>query len=343
MVVKVRVGLLGAGAIGRFHAQTLAHKAPGAELAAISDVVEANAAALARATDTARWTTDPDEVFADPTIAAVVIATPGGTHADLIGRAAAAGKQIFCEKPIALERAEIDTALGAVERAGVILQIGFQRRFDPGYLRAKALIDSGEIGEVQLLASRTRDPQLPSADYMRTCGGLFRDTSVHDLDAVRWLAGREVESVYATGSVLIDPIVGEAGDIDTGVIVLRFAGGALATIDNSRQAVYGYDVRAEVFGSRGSVEVARPHLTSAVVRSPAGIVQDHAFRYLDLFATAYEDELRAFVACVRDGSTPRVTARDGRTATLLALAAQESLRTGVPVQVAEFEARTLRS
>ncbi len=333
MPAKIRVGLLGAGAIGRFHAQTLAGEILGAELVAISDVVGENAAALAAATDTSRWSTDPDSIFDDPTIAAVVIATSGATHAELITRAAAAGKNIFCEKPIALELAEIDAALSAVERAGVIVQIGFQRRFDLGFVRAKELIDSGQIGEVQIVGSRTRDPQLPSAAYMRSCGGLFRDTSVHDLDVVRWLSGREVETVYATGSVLIDPLVGEAGDIDTGIITMRLTGGVLATIDNSRQAVYGYDVRAEVFGSAGSVEVAAPERTRAVLRHSAGITQEHVHWYLDRFGAAYEEELRAFVSCVRDGTTPRVTGHDGRMATLLAIAVQRSLATGEVVRV----------
>lgn len=333
MPAKIRVGLLGAGTIGRFHAQTIAFKIPWAELVAVSDVVGEAAAAVAAATGAPRWGADPGVVFDDPTIDAVVIATPGQTHAGLITRAAEAGKAIFCEKPIALELAEIDAALAAVARAGVPLQIGFQRRFDAGYVRARELIEGGEIGEVQILHSRTRDPALPSAAYMRSCGGLFLDTSVHDFDSVRFLSGEEVVGVYAAGAVLVDPIVGAAGDVDTALITLRLANGALATVDNSRQAVYGYDVRAEVFGSAGSVEVVRPSLTSAVRRSAAGIVHDHAYRFLDLFRDAYEEELRAFVACVRDGTPPRVTGRDGRMSTLIGLAAKESLRTGREVRV----------
>jgi myo-inositol 2-dehydrogenase/D-chiro-inositol 1-dehydrogenase len=333
MPAKIRVGLLGAGNIGRFHAHTVAFKTPGAELVAISDVMGDAAGALAAATDAPRWGADPAIVLDDPAIDAVVIATPGPTHAELIARAAEAGKQIFCEKPIALELAEIDAALSAVERAGVKLQIGFQRRFDAGYLRAKELIAGGKIGDVQIVHSRTRDPDVPSLAYLRSCGGLFRDTSVHDLDSIRWLTGMEVTSVYATGAVLIDPIVGEAGDVDTAVITLRLTNGAIATVDNSRRAVYGYDVRAEVFGSAGSVEVARPGITDAVYRSSAGIGQEHVFRFLDLFKDAYEEEIRSFIHCVRTDTAPRVTGHDGRMATLLGLAAGESLRTGAEVRL----------
>ena len=334
MPARIRVGLLGAGRIGQFHAHTVAFKTEGAELVAISDVVGDAAAALAAATEAPRWGDDPAVVLDDPSIDAVIIATPGPTHAGLITRAAEAGKQIFCEKPIALELAEIDAALAAVERAGVRLQIGFQRRFDAGYLRAKELIDSGKIGDLQIIHSRTRDPDLPSLEYLRSCGGLFRDTSVHDLDSIRWLSGLEVTSVYAAGAVLIDPRVGEAGDVDTAVLTLRLANGAIATVDNSRRAVYGYDVRAEVYGSAGSVEVSRPAPTAAVYRSPAGITRDHVHWFLDLFGAAYEEEIRAFVGCVRTGDTPRVTGRDGRMATVIALAAQESLATGRAVPVA---------
>lgn len=337
MPQRLRVGLLGAGHIGRFHAQTLAFKAPGAELAVIADVAEAAARELAEATRAPRWSADPQEVLADPAIDAVVIATPGPTHAALMAQAAAAGKHIFCEKPIALELPEIDAALAAVRQAGVTLQIGFQRRFDPGHVRAKAMIDAGAIGHVHLLHSRTRDPHLPPVEYLRGCGGLFRDTSVHDFDVVRWLAGSEVAELYAAGDVLIDPRVREAGDIDTATILLKMENGALATIDSSRQAVYGYDVRAEVFGAEGSLEVAQFHHTPVVHRSRGGVCHDHLYWYLERFGAAYEEELRAFVACARDGTPPRVTGEDGRRATLLGLAALRSLATGQPVRPADVE------
>lgn len=334
--------MLGAGNIGRFHAHTVAYKTPDAELAAVADTSQAAARELAEATRAPRWSLDADEVLADTSIRAVLIATPGGTHARLIEKAAAAGKHVFCEKPIALNLPDIDAALDAVRRAGVNLQIGFQRRFDPGYMRARQLIDEGRIGRVYMVHSRTRDPHLPTPEYLRSCGGLFRDTSVHDFDSIRWLAGCEVEQVYATGAVLVDPAVGEAGDVDTAVVTLRLANGAIATVDNSRQAVYGYDVRAEVLGSEGSLEVSRPRQTPTTYLARDGVCHDHVYWYIERFGAAYEAEVQAFVRCVLDGAQPAVTGEDGRAATALGIAAQRSLETGLPVQMHARGARSER-
>ena len=333
MAAGVRLGLFGGGNIGQFHANTLAFTAAGATLGAIVDVAAGTAERLATATGTARWGTDPALILDDPTIDAVIIATPGPTHVALIRAAAARGKAIFCEKPLSLDLAECDAAIAATRAAGVPLQLGFQRRFDSGYLRARALIDAGELGTLQTIHSRTRDPQPPGIDYLRTCGGLFRDTAVHDLDAIRWLAGGKVTRVYAIAAARVDPDVIAVGDIDSGLIALTLDNGVIATVDVSRQAIYGYDVRAEVFGTGGSVEIMRPAATPAVVRSRAGIIHDHVRHFLDLFGAAYAAELHAFIACVRDGTTPRVTGEDGRWATLLAEAAQRSLESGQPVDV----------
>jgi myo-inositol 2-dehydrogenase/D-chiro-inositol 1-dehydrogenase len=333
MVATVRLGLFGAGRIGQFHAATIAHKSAGVALGAIVDAVPAAAERLATATGTANWGTDPEVILGDPAIDAVVIASPGPTHAGLIRAAAARGKPIFCEKPLSLDLAECDAAIAAAREARVPLQLGFQRRFDAGYVRAKALIDAGELGTLQTLHSRTRDPQPPPIEYLRTCGGLFRDTAVHDLDAIRFLAGGNVTRVYAVAAARVDPGVIEVGDIDSGLVVLTLDNGVIATVDISRQAIYGYDVRAEVFGTNGAVEIANPAMTHVVHRSRAGVAHDHVHHFLDLFGAAYEAEIRAFVACVRDGTTPRVTGEDGRWATVLAEAAQRSLERGEPVDV----------
>lgn len=333
MAGRLRVGLFGAGAMGQFHARTLALKTPGAEIAAIVDVMAPAAEWLATETGAARWGTDPDLILDDRAIDAVVIVTPGPTHVGLIRRAAAAGKQIFCEKPLSLDVAECDAAIAAARRVGVRLQMGFQRRFDAGYRRAKAMIEAGELGTLQIIHSRTRDPEPPRLEYLRACGGLFADTAVHDFDAIRYLAGAEVETVYAVSAVRVDPAVIDAGDIDSGVITLTLANGVIATVDVSRQAVYGYDVRAEVFGTAGDVEIARPALTPLVHRSRAGVAHDHVRRFLDLFGAAYEAEIAAFVAAIRDDTPAQVTGEDGRWATILGLAAKESLATGRPVRV----------
>lgn len=334
MAAQVRLGLFGAGRIGRFHATTIAHKAAGATLGAIVDASAPTAEALAAATGAARWGTDPEIIFGDPAIDAVVIASPGPTHVALIRGAAARGKPIFCEKPLSLDLAECDAAIAAARAAGVPLQLGFQRRFDAAYLRARAMIDAGDLGTLQTIHSRTRDPEPPPLEYLRTCGGLFRDTAVHDLDAIRFLAGGEVTRVYAVAAARVDPGVIAAGDIDSGVVTLSLDNGVIATVDISRQAIYGYDVRAEVFGTNGAVEVAHPQATHLVHRSRLGVAHDHVRHFLDLFGDAYEAELRAFVACVRDATAPRVTGEDGRWATILAEAAQRSLDSGRAVDVA---------
>jgi myo-inositol 2-dehydrogenase/D-chiro-inositol 1-dehydrogenase len=335
MATVVRLGLFGAGRIGQFHAATIARKAEGVALGAIVDAVPEAAARLATATGAARWGSDPGVILDDPAIDAVVIASPGPTHAGLIREAAARGKPIFCEKPLSLDLAECDAAIAAARAASVPLQLGFQRRFDRGYVRARALIEAGELGTLQTIHSRTRDPQPPPIAYLRTCGGLFRDTAVHDFDAIRYLSGGEVTRVYAVAAARVDPGVIEVGDIDSGVVTLTLDNGVIATVDVSRQAIYGYDVRAEVFGTNGAVEVARPAMTPLLHRSRAGVAHDHVHHFLDLFGEAYEEELRAFVACVRAGTMPRVTGEDGRWATVLAEAAQRSLERGVAVEVGE--------
>lgn len=333
MAARVRVGLFGAGRIGRFHAATIARGIVGATLGAIVDAVPAAAEALAGEMGAERWGGDPALILDDPAIDAVVIASPGPTHVGIIREAAARGKPIFCEKPLSLDLAECDAALAATRAAGVPLQMGFQRRFDAAYVRAKALIEAGELGTLQTIHSRTRDPEPPPLAYLESCGGLFRDTAVHDLDAIRFLAGGEVTRVYAVAAARVDPGVIAAGDIDSGVVTLTLDNGVIATVDISRQAIYGYDVRAEVFGTNGAVEIAHPQMTHLVHRSRLGVAHDHVRQFLDLFGDAYAEELLAFVACVRDGTPPRVTGEDGRWATVLAEAAQRSLDTGAAVEV----------
>lgn len=334
---KLRVALLGAGNIGRFHAMTLARRTPGAALVAISDVREEVARELAAQLDVPGWSGDPASVLARDDVDAVVIATPAFTHAALIEQAAAAGKQIFVEKPVALDLATIDRALGAVRQAGVLLQVGFQRRYDPGFARAKALIDEGRIGEPRIIHSRTRDPWASPRAQRDPASNLFHDTSVHDFDVVRYLAGSNVDELHVIAAALIEPEGAAPGDVDSAAIVLRLASGAIAAIDNSQQSTYGYDVRAEVLGSAGSVEVRDERANSVTERTKDGVRHEHVNWYLERFAAAYEAELQDFVRCARTGDSPRATGEDGRWAALLALAAQRSHATGQPVKIAEIE------
>ncbi|MER3485657.1 MAG: inositol 2-dehydrogenase, partial [Chloroflexota bacterium] len=316
MTNRVRVGLIGAGRIGRRHARTLAAHIPHAELTVICDAVPEAASAAAAEVRLDRWATDADAVIADPSIQAVVIASSTESHAPLIMKAAEAGKDIFCEKPIALDLEATDAALDA-ERAGVRLQIGFQRRFDKGFHRAKEMIARGGIGRVEMIRDTMRDPAPASREYLSTCGGLYRDMVIHNFDNVRWLAGAEVTEVFAIGTVLVDPMFAEFGDIDTSIVTLRFEDGALGEIDNSRRSGFGYDCRTEVFGSEGALFIGYSRDTPILHLSKDGIKSDHVYWFLERFDQAYVDELRDFIACIVEDRQPAVTGADGRAAMAL--------------------------
>jgi myo-inositol 2-dehydrogenase/D-chiro-inositol 1-dehydrogenase len=333
----VRVGLIGAGRIGRVHANNLAYRIPAAELVAIADVNPAAARALADTCRVPRAVADYGVLLDDPEIDAIVICSSTNTHAQIIEEAAAAGKQIFCEKPIDLSLARTDEALAAVERAGVKLQIGFNRRFDANYRRVRQAVESGEIGTPHLVHIISRDPAPPPMEYVRVSGGMFVDMTIHDFDMARYLVGEEVEEVYTAAAVLVDPAIGEAGDVDTALITLRFAGGAMACIDNSRRAVYGYDQRAEVLGSRGAVQTGNQYANAAIISTGESIRRDLPLNFfMDRYVESFVAEMTAFIEAVRDDTPTPVTGYDGRMALILALAARKSHREGRPVRMSEI-------
>lgn len=336
MPEQVRVALIGAGRIGQRHAATLASLIPRAELAVIADVHGPSAEALAARVRAPAWTTHPEAVIADPTIDAVVIGSSTDSHAPLIIAAAAAGKSIFCEKPIALDLEATDRALAAVEQAGVRLQMGFQRRFDKAYARAKELIDSGALGRVEAIRDTMRDPSPASRAYLETSGGLYRDMTIHNFDCVRWMMGAEVSELFAMGSAIVDPLFQEIDDIDTSVISLRFETDALGVIDNSRRSGFGYDVRTEVFGSEGALMIGYSRDTPMLRLDAKGIHSDHIHWFLERFDQAYIDELQVFVDSVVDGTPPPITGEDARAALALAYAAEASRRENAPVSPARF-------
>ena len=329
MNARVNVALIGAGLMGSFHAESLAWRVPGARLAAIVDASLDGARRLASnlSLDDVRIEASPDAILADPSIKAVAIATPARFHADLIVAAARAGKPAFCEKPLAHTLDEADRALAAVEGAGTFLQIGFQRRFDKGWQRAHDLARDGTLGDIHLLRSITRDPAVPRPEGPLPWA-VFLETMIHDFDVLRWLAGSEPTEVSAMGGSLgwqDDPA---SGFLDTAVATVRFANGALGTADVSFQGAYGYDVRAEVFGSGGMVAVGDGRLDSATVHTAAGVSRAQAYWFKDLFGDAYVAELAHFVECVRTGTPPAVTGVDGYASLVMALAAIESARSG---------------
>jgi myo-inositol 2-dehydrogenase/D-chiro-inositol 1-dehydrogenase len=334
---KINVGVIGAGRIGRVHAENLAYRIPEANLVAISDVFVEAAEKLAAELGVPAVYQDPRRLLEDRGVDAVLICSSTDTHAQFIEEAAQAGKQIFCEKPIALDLAKIDHALGTVEKAGVKLQIGFNRRFDPSFARVQKIVGAGEIGEPQILKITSRDPAPPPIAYVKVSGGIFLDMTIHDFDMARFLMGREVEVIYAAGGVLVDPAIGEAGDVDTAILTLHFAGGGLGIIDNSRRAVYGYDQRVEVFGSRGSVAADNVYPNTATISDAHRVHRDLPLNFfMERYVESYVNEMRTFIDCVVNDVPPPVTGLDGRIPVVMGYAAKRSLAENRPVKISEI-------
>ncbi|UCD37448.1 MAG: inositol 2-dehydrogenase [Fidelibacterota bacterium] len=327
----VTLGAIGAGRIGKLHAENIL-RMPGVQLKVVADPYIDEDWARSKGLIAAR---DPEVVFKDDEIEAVLIFSPSTLHADQIITAAGAGKQIFCEKPIALDPDRIREALAAVGKAGVKLQIGFNRRFDPEFRRLKQAVDAGEIGKVYLIRITARDPALPPIDYVKTSGGMFLDMTIHDFDMARYLSNSEVKEVFACGAVLVDPAIGEAGDIDTAITTLKLSNGALAVIDNSRQAVYGYDQRIEVFGSKGSIMACNRTPTQTVSTTASGVITEKPlYFFLERYQESFRAEMEEFVQALREDRDPSVSGSDGLISTLIGLAATESMERGKPVRVA---------
>jgi myo-inositol 2-dehydrogenase/D-chiro-inositol 1-dehydrogenase len=250
-----------------------------------------------------------------------------------------AGKQIFCEKPIAHDLADIDQALAAADRAGVKLMIGFNRRFDPNFARVREVVAAGEIGEPHILHIMSRDPAPPPIDYIKVSGGIFLDMTIHDFDMARFLIGSEVEEIYAAGGVMVDPAIGAAGDIDTALITLHFENGVLGSIDNSRQAVYGYDQRVEVFGSKGAVSADNVYPNTAVIGDAGRIHRDLPLNFfMERYTESYVAEIKAFIDCVLGDTAPPVSGLDGRIPVVMGYAAKRSLEEARPVKLSEISA-----
>ncbi|QUH04174.1 Gfo/Idh/MocA family oxidoreductase [Saccharopolyspora erythraea] len=330
-------GLIGAGAIGAFHAESLARRIPEARLAAVADPRPEAAQQLAASLDVPRPTSDPSDLFADPDIEAVVITTPPQFHTDLIETAAAAGKAVFCEKPMALSLADADRAITATAKAGVALQIGFNRRYDRGFRAGHDLVTSGGIGRPQLLRSLTRDPEL--SDPARVpAWGIFLETLIHDFDTLNWLnLGTRATEVYATADALVRPDWKERGLLDTALVHVRYDNGAMATAEASFQALYGYDVRGEVFGSEGMATMGDIRPSTMTAYGAHGVRSDSVRRNVDLFHDAYTAQLTEFARCVRNETPPQTTGEDARSALAIALAAIESVRTGQTVRIDSIE------
>jgi myo-inositol 2-dehydrogenase/D-chiro-inositol 1-dehydrogenase len=335
MARRVRLGVAGLGRMGRLHAENLSGT-PSAELVRVVDAVEEAARATGERLGVA-WSTDYEDLLRDPELDAVVLVTPTSFHAEMIERAAAAGKHVFCEKPGALDLATMDQVLREVERAGITAQIGFQRRFDGGYRAAHDAVAAGALGTLLVVRAATHDPAPPTKEYIAASGGIFRDLHIHDFDAVRFVTGQEVVEVYADGAVLQTEWFAQHADVDTAVAVLRLSGGALGILSGTRHDPLGYDVRLEVFGTGDSIAVgldARSPLRSV----EPGVAHSESPGYanfMERFEPAYRSELAAFVATVRAGGASPCTLEEARAALLVALAADRSRAERRPVSIEE--------
>ncbi|HEV2874985.1 MAG TPA: inositol 2-dehydrogenase [Thermoleophilaceae bacterium] len=334
----VRIGVVGAGRIGRVHAGFLAGRVRGAQLAGVHDVRAEEALALAGELAVPAFDS-VERMLADPQVHAVAVCSSTDTHADLTIAAARAGKAIFCEKPLSLELPDVDRVRTAVTEAGVPFQIGFNRRFDAGHRSVREAVAGGAVGEPHLVRISSRDPFPPPVEYVRVSGGIFLDMTIHDFDMARYVTGREVVEVYARGSVRIEPSYREAGDVDTALVVLEHDGGCVTAIDNSRRSTYGYDQRVEVFGSGGMAASGNPPAHAGVVLTAEGESSPvmPSF-FLDRYAESYERAWQSFVDAVRDGRDPAVGVEDARAPLVIGLAAWRSLREHRPVRVAEVDA-----
>jgi myo-inositol 2-dehydrogenase / D-chiro-inositol 1-dehydrogenase len=330
----IGLAVFGAGRIGAVHVRSVARHVPGAYLVGVADLDERAAHRLADETGTGR-VGDVASFFDDKAVQGVIIATPTDTHAQLIQQATRAGKHILCEKPISQNLAETSAADIDANAAGVILQVGFQRRFDPEFARAHARVMNGDLGQPRFVRLVGRDHRMPSLAYLKTSGGQFTDQMIHEFDLARWLLSPlEIDEVYATGSALIAPALQDFGDVDTSLVVLRYKGGALGVIDDSREAIYGYDVRAEIQGSKGLVLVGHQRLESGALIGSASATPD-VESFVERFAEAYRAEVQDFVEAIRERRAPLVGARDAYEALRIALAANRSVRVHRPVKLTE--------
>lgn len=333
-----KIGVIGLGRMGQLYTRLLTTQVTGVQLSAVADVGVQARTQVVNAFSVCHVFADAHDLLALPELDAVVIATPTSTHHDLVIAAAGAGKAIFCEKPLALTLEETRTALEAVARAQVPLQVGFMRRFDAGYQKAKTLIADGLIGYPVTFKSLGRDPFCPRVDYAHPAqsGGLIFDMAIHDFDLARWLMGSEVERVTAEGALLVCKDLETVGDIDNALINLRFANGELGNIEVSRNASYGYDIRTEVLGSEGAVMVGVHQHTPVVLLTRAGARHDVTPYLMERFGEAYRVQLQHFADCLRNGQSPSVGGTDALAACEIGVAATRAYQTGCPISLSEL-------
>ena len=337
MKTKLGVGIIGLGRMGQIYASHLAALSQ-VQLVSVSDVVADRAEATADKFGAGSWTTDYGEILGDAAIQAVFVTSPTSTHREVVMSAAQAGKAIFCEKPIALSLKDTDDMIAAIDQHGVMFQAGFMRRFDRGYAAAKQKIEAGAIGKPVTFKSIGRDPFCPDLEYARpnVSGGLILDMAIHDFDLGRWLMDAEVQRVYTEGGTLAFLQLNTVGDIDNAVVNMRFVNGGLGNVEVSRNAIYGYDIRTEILGTEGGINVGYYRQTPLLVMTGDGIHYDMVPYIVERFGDAYRAQTADFVERVRNDRAPAVNARDARAALVIGLAATDSYHQARPVELAEY-------
>jgi myo-inositol 2-dehydrogenase/D-chiro-inositol 1-dehydrogenase len=342
MADRLTIGIIGAGRIGKIHTGNIARFIPQAQLTGIADIMlTAEQETWAKGLGARIVSKNPRDLLSDPAIDAIIVCSSTDTHADFTVAAAQAGKHIFCEKPIDLTVPKVKAALDAVKKAGVTLQIGFNRRFDHNFARIREYTRAGEIGDVQLVKITSRDPAPPPIAYVQVSGGIFIDMMIHDFDMARFQAGSEITEVYAAGAVLVDPEIGKAGDVDTAIVTLKFANGAIGVIDNSRKAAYGYDQRVEVFGSRGAARAENDLPNTVKLFNEKRVTAEKPlYFFLERYKQAFVDEMISFVDSVQNNKPAAVTGEDGLANMYAALAARKSVQEKRPVTIEEIKVQS---
>ncbi|MCW3997175.1 MAG: inositol 2-dehydrogenase [Candidatus Bathyarchaeota archaeon] len=332
-------GVIGAGRMGKIHIKNILLNIPELKLKLVADIkLDDQLKEWASDMGVPRLTQDANEIFNDPEINIVIIASSTNTHIDFIQEAAQAKKDVFCEKPIGTNINRIKETLEIVKRENIKLMIGFNRRFDRNFKKIREIVASGQIGTPQIIKVTARDPALPPIEYIKGSGGMFIDMTIHDWDMACFQAGSSVKEVYACGAVLVDPEIGKAGDIDTAALIVKLKNGALAMIDNSRQAVYGYDQRVEVFGSKGcAIADNEPTNTVRLYTAEKTKEDNIPYFFLQRYMDSYAEELRSFLDCVQNNKEPSPSGEEALQNVLVAIAAQKSFEENRPVKISEID------
>ena len=334
---KLRIAIVGAGRIGNVHAESITYHIPEAEVVMVTDPYEEGARKLAERFGVPKYSKDYMDIINNKDVDAVLVCSPTPTHAEITIAALKAGKHVFCEKPVHTSIDCIKEVQKVAEETGLKLQIGFNRRFDHNHSHVQRLVQDGTLGNVELIKITSRDPEPPSPEYAASSGGLYIDMMIHDFDMAMFLAGCDVTEVYAMGTSLVDKRIGEAGDVDTAIVTLTFANGALGVIDNSRRAAYGYDQRVEVFGSLGMAADENDGDSTVRVSTAAGVVSDKPqFFFLERYMQSFTEEMRQFIKAIRENTEVPVGIHAGLMSVVLAKAAKKSLDEHRPVKVSEI-------